>query len=106
MDILTSTSNPFIKQVRSLRQKKARIESKTFLVEGIHHVGEAIEAGWEVESIVYAPDLLTSEFANDLLDRVNHLKLRLQPVSASVMESLADKEKDRKSTRLNSSHRL
>lgn len=92
MDILTSTSNPFIKQVRSLRQKKARAESGTFLVEGIHHVGEAIEAGWEIESVVYAPDLLTSEFANDLLDHAKQLHLRLQPVSASVMESLADKE--------------
>lgn len=92
MDILTSTSNPFIKQVRALRQKKARTESGTFLVEGIHHVGEVLEAGWEVDSIVYAPDLLTSGFAKDLLARASRLDLRLQPVSAEVMESLADKE--------------
>lgn len=92
MDILTSTSNPFIKQVRALRQKKARTESGTFLVEGIHHVGEVLEAGWEVDSIVYAPDLLTSGFAKDLLSRASRLDLRLQPVSAEVMESLADKE--------------
>lgn len=45
MDILTSTANPLIKQVRALRQKKSRAASGTFLVEGIHHVGEAIEAG-------------------------------------------------------------
>lgn len=92
MDILTSTSNPFIKQVRALRQKKARAESGTFLVEGIHHVGEVLEAGWDVESIVYAPDLLTSGFAKDLLARASRLDLRLQPVSAPVIESLADKE--------------
>lgn len=92
MDMLTSTSNPFIKQVRALRQKKTRTETGTFLVEGIHHVGEVIEAGWEVDSIVYAPELLTSGFAKDLLARVSHLDLRLQPVSVAVMESLADKE--------------
>lgn len=92
MDMLTSTSNPFIKQVRALRQKKTRAETGTFLVEGIHHVGEVIEAGWEVDSIVYAPELLTSGFAKDLLARVLRLDLRLQPVSAAVMESLADKE--------------
>ncbi|HCB00746.1 MAG TPA: RNA methyltransferase, partial [Anaerolineae bacterium] len=45
-----------IKQVRALRQKKARVESKTFLVEGIHHVGEVIEAGWDVDVILYAPE--------------------------------------------------
>jgi RNA methyltransferase, TrmH family len=90
MDLITSTSNALIKQARALRQKKGRNESGMFLVEGIHHVGEVIEAGWDVETILYAPDLLTSAFANDLLARASHL--RLQPVSAQVMESLADKE--------------
>jgi TrmH family RNA methyltransferase len=92
MDILTSTSNPFIKHVRALRQKKARSEFGTFLVEGITHVGEVIEAGWEVESIIYAPELLTSNFAKDLLARAERLQLKLQPVAVSIMESLADKE--------------
>ena len=92
MDILTSISNPFIKQVRALRQKKARVESGTFLVEGITHVGEVIEAGWDVDALLYAPDLLTSSFAKDLLAHAARLQLRLRPVSVSVIESLADKE--------------
>lgn len=92
MEILTSASNPFIKHVRSLRQKKARTELGAFLVEGITHVGEAVEAGWDVEAIIYAPDLLTSGFAKDLLERAARLNLRLQPVSVPVIESLADKE--------------
>lgn len=87
--LITSLSNPLIKQVRLLRQKKARLESRTFLVEGIHHVGEAIEAGWQVDAVLYAPDLLASNFARDLLRR---LESKPQPVSAQVMESLADKE--------------
>ncbi len=85
--IITSLSNPLIKQARALRQKKARLESGLFLVEGIHHVGEAIDAGWNIESILYAPELLTSEFANNLI-----AQREPQPVSAQVMESLADKE--------------
>lgn len=92
MEILTSTSNPFIKHVRALRQKKARVEFNSFLVEGITHVGAVLEAGWEVDSILYAPELLTSGFAKDLLTRAERLKLKLQPVSVSVIESLADKE--------------
>jgi len=92
MDLITSTSNPFIKQVRALRQKKARTESGTFLVEGIHHVGEALEAGWEIEALVYAPELLTSSFAKELLERAGRLSLRMQSVSSEVIESLADKE--------------
>ena len=87
--IITSLSNPLIKRARALRQKKARSESGLFLVEGIHPVGEAVEAGWEVESILYAPELLTSNFARDL---ISQLRVKAQPVSAQVMESLAEKD--------------
>src|SRR4026208_389575 len=82
-------SNPFVKQVRALHQKKARDESGLFLVEGIHHVGEALEADWQVGSILYAPGVLTSGFALGLILRQSS---RTQPVSAHVMESLAGKE--------------
>src|SRR5215208_2461663 len=87
--LITSLSNPFIKQTRALRQKKARRESGTFLVEGIHHVGEAVDAGWRMESVLYAPDLLTSNFARDLILRLDPTP---QPVSTQVMESLSGKD--------------
>lgn len=87
--LIVSLSNPLVKQVRALRQKKARRESGLFLVEGIHHVGEAIEAGWDVENVLYAPSLLTSRFAHELMER---LPSPPQPVTPQVMESLADKE--------------
>jgi RNA methyltransferase, TrmH family len=87
--LITSLSNPLVKQTRALHHKKARLESGTFLVEGIHHVGEAVEAGWDVESILYAPQLLTSTFARDIISRLGS---KPQPVSASVMQSLADRD--------------
>jgi TrmH family RNA methyltransferase len=95
---ITSLSNPLVKQARTLRQKKGRLESGTFLVEGIHHVGEVVAANWEVETVLYAPDLLTSKFARDLIARLrassslHSVQRELQPVSTQVMESLADKE--------------
>ncbi len=88
--IITSLNNPLVKQARSLRQKKARHESGLFLVEGIHHVGEVIEAGWEVEAVLYTSGVLTSAFAHDLISR--RLAFTPQQVTSQVMESLADKE--------------
>jgi RNA methyltransferase, TrmH family len=87
--LITSLNNPLVKQVRALHQKKTRHQSGLFLVEGIHHVGEAVEAGWDLDSVLYAPDLLTSNFGRDLIARVG---TKAQPVSAQVMESLADKD--------------
>ncbi len=87
--LITSPSNPLIKQARALRQKKIRNETGLFLVEGIHHVGEAVEAGWDVETILYSSGVLTSPFAHDLITRFS---FKPQPVTAQVMETLADKE--------------
>jgi TrmH family RNA methyltransferase len=92
MDMITSLSNPVVKQVRALQKKKARIESGRFLVEGIHHVGEVIEAGWDVETILQAPELLTSSFAHDLLHKTFHLNIKMLTVSRMVIESLAGKD--------------
>lgn len=96
--LITSLSNPLVKQARALRQKKTRRESGLFLVEGIHHVGEVVEAGWDVREILYAPDTLSSRFAHDLISRLNAERSGAQttcvpqPVTPQVMESLADKE--------------
>jgi RNA methyltransferase, TrmH family len=87
--LITSLGNPLVKQARALRQKKARRESGLFLVEGIHHVGEVIEVGWEVESVLYAPDTLTSRFAHDLFTRLDSPP---QPVTPQVMESITEKD--------------
>jgi TrmH family RNA methyltransferase len=87
--LITSLNNPLIKQARALHHKKTRQERGTFLVEGIHHVGEAVEAGWEVEQLLYAPDLLTSAFGRDLVARLGPKR---QAVSVQVMESLAAKD--------------
>ena len=78
--------------MRTLRHRKARATSGLFLVEGIHHVGSALEAGWDIEAILYAPELLTSEFAQSLLDKAHRIGVAPQPVSAKVMESVAEKD--------------
>lgn len=91
-ELITSPANPLIKQARALHQKKARDESGLFLVEGILHVGEAAEAGWEFEWLLYAPEQLKSEFGRQLVEKLSHNGVRCQPVSASAFESFAEKE--------------
>jgi TrmH family RNA methyltransferase len=92
LPVITSAANPLIKQIRALRHHKERAATGLFVVEGIHHAGEAVEAGWQVDALVYAPELLTSEYAHTLLARAAVKGIRCQPVSPQVMESLAEKE--------------
>ncbi len=64
MTNISSRSNPRIKHIRALlQQRKTRRATGLFVVEGIRHVGEAIESGARLEYLCYAPELLTSEFA-------------------------------------------
>ncbi len=91
-ELITSPSNPLIKQARALRQKKVRDESGLFLVEGILHVGEAAEAGWEFESLLYAPERLKSGFGRQLVEKLNVNGTRCQAVSEAAFESFAEKE--------------
>jgi TrmH family RNA methyltransferase len=101
MDLITSHSNPKIKQVRALRQRKARQESGLFIAEGIRHAGEAAAAsmsaiasvtGLALDSIFYAPDLLTSEFALGLIQEQSSRGVPCYAVTAEVFASIAEKE--------------
>ena len=91
-ETLTSRSNPLVKEFRALAQAKTRKQTGLFLVEGIHHVGAAVEADWDVETILYAPDLLTSEYARDLLLASAKKGIRCQSASADILRTLAGKE--------------
>lgn len=91
-ELISSPSNPLIKQARALRLKKARDESGLFLVEGILHVGAAAEAGWQFESLLYAPEMLKSGFARQLVEKLTASGIRTQAVSPAAFESFAEKE--------------
>lgn len=91
-ELITSFNNPAIKKIRSLNQRKYRVETELFLAEGIHHVGAAIEADWDVDTLLYAPDLLTSEYARDLIAASVKKGIACQPVSPDIFRSLAGKE--------------
>jgi TrmH family RNA methyltransferase len=90
--VLTSRNNPQIKQIRSLRQRKGRDELGLFLVEGIRHIGEAVEAGVNIEILCYAPDLLTSPFAKELVERQQAGGTPCLALDAASFSSLADKD--------------
>lgn len=91
-ELISSSKNPLIKQIRALRQRKGRDDTGLFLVEGIHHVGEAIEAGWGIETLVYAPDQLTSDFARALVEEQLRRRVHGAAVTPELLGVIAEKE--------------
>ena len=88
--LITSFRNPRVKYLRSLRLRKVRQRESRFLIEGIRIVEEALTLGAPVETLVYAPDLLVSDRARALVERLDAAD-RLA-LSGEVMASLSDRD--------------
>jgi TrmH family RNA methyltransferase len=89
---ITSPSNPLIKEIRKLRNKKERDRSGTFYVEGIRAVGEALRTGQKIENIIYCPELLDSNFGNQLVSDQPDDFEGLFEVTAEVFNSFSLKQ--------------
>lgn len=92
MDTITSRSNPKIKLIRALQQRKERDARGLFLVEGIHHVGEAVESGAQIDCLCYAPERLDSSFAFSLIQQQAARGIPCYQATSDVFSSLVEKE--------------
>lgn len=59
-DLITSASNPLVRRVRALGQRRTRAEQRAAVVEGVQPVRQAAEAGVGIERLLVAPDLLNN----------------------------------------------
>lgn len=89
---ITSLQNPRIKAIRALSQRKRRQETGLFFAEGIRLVGEAVQTGADVETLVVAPELLRSDFGWDAVRRAREEGTEILDVGADVFRSLSGKD--------------
>ena len=54
--VIVSKSNPLVKELVSLKEKKGRQKSETFLVEGIKMVRECVAGGMQIVRLVVRED--------------------------------------------------
>jgi TrmH family RNA methyltransferase len=92
MTLITSFANQNVKLIRKLEQKKYRQETGLFFIEGLRTVGEAIQTGASIDTLVVAPELLVSDFGKSLLDHPAIQNVERIEVSAEIYQKLAHKE--------------
>jgi len=90
--IITSQNNPRIKQIRALRQRKERDQTGLAFVEGIRIVAEAAALPDTIETLVVAPELLSSSFALELVQAQQSQGIPYLEVTPGVFDSLSAKE--------------
>ncbi|HKZ43873.1 MAG TPA: RNA methyltransferase [Anaerolineales bacterium] len=90
--LITSSSNQVVKLARSLLQRKKRDESGLFLVEGIHLVSSLFEAGWNVYTILYSPELLSSDYGHQLVEQQEQQGTRCYRISPDLFRKISGKD--------------
>jgi RNA methyltransferase, TrmH family len=90
---ISSTANPRIKEIHKLLNRKDRAESGLAYVEGLRIVIQAIQDGWDIQTLVYCPSLLISPVGKQALEGflVTGLNKCIE-VSESVFRYLSGKD--------------
>lgn len=89
---ISSVQNSWIKKLVQIQEKsKERKKSGLFLVEGVREVSIAIKAGYEIENLIYCPELTDKQNADAVLSQV--AENQRVSVTKEVYQKLAYREK-------------
>jgi len=91
-EIITSKSNPKIKYIRKLQDRKTREENDEFYIEGIRIVGEAVSCFWKIKEVYYSPDLLDDGFGTKLIQSLRIQEIKIVELSKDVFKSISIKD--------------
>jgi TrmH family RNA methyltransferase len=85
MKQIASVQNPYIKSLVLLQDKaKARKQSGTFLIEGKREIEIAMKGGYEIETILYLPELISETESKKLSKNVDLIE-----ISKDIYQKLA-----------------
>lgn len=90
--IITSTSNAQIKLVRKLKDRKYRLETGLFFLEGIRIVIEAINIPGLVNELIVARELISNPKAEEAVNKAQKDGISILEVTAEVFHSISSKE--------------
>jgi TrmH family RNA methyltransferase len=89
---VTSLANPIVKDIRALALPKNRKASGLFVAEGLKLVGDAIEAGWTVRTLVYAANVANQPLVARLSATVHARGGAVLTVSEAILAKISRRD--------------
>ena len=86
--LITSHSNPKIKNLLSLEKARERREQDVFVIEGLKELTLAVAGGYILQSVFFSPDIISETEVLRIVKKEN----LLIPVQQSVFEKVAYRE--------------
>ncbi|CAM3219070.1 RNA 2-O ribose methyltransferase substrate binding domain-containing protein [Stackebrandtia soli] len=92
-DVITSATNPVVKRVRALADRKNRRRESVFVVHGIQPVWQAVDGGAQIDTLLVAPGLLTHEPSLELVDEQRRRGTRVVEFSDELFGRISDRDR-------------
>lgn len=89
---VTSLTNPLVKDIRALHQKKDRDAAGLFLAEGQKLVRDALDGGWPIHTLVYATGALESAATGEIAAHAKASGGTVLEVSRAVLEKITRRD--------------
>lgn len=89
---ITAFSNQHIKDIRALERRRNRNLSGLFMAEGLQLVAFALDAGWEVETLVYAKNIKEQPLVQQVAAKVHAKGGLILEVSEAVLSKLTNRD--------------
>lgn len=87
MKQITSIQNPYIKSLVQLQEKaKVRKQTGTFLIEGQREIELAIKGGYEIETVLFLPEIISEK---EIKNHINSSEVEIIEISKEVYQKLA-----------------
>jgi len=90
--LITGFSNPLVKQVRALREKKYRRVERQFLAEGLRILTEALDAGVAPVMLWHAPDSAAHPLVERLVAATEAAGGEVLVTSPDILSKLSGKD--------------
>lgn len=87
--LISSPSNPRVKDVVKLRQRRARDASGAMIVEGIRELGCALDNGHPVSTLFFCPERFTGDGEETLVRRCREASAEMCRCTAAVLDKMA-----------------
>jgi TrmH family RNA methyltransferase len=91
-DVISSASNPLVKRMRSLGDRRVRRREQAFVVEGVAPVWQAVDAGAGIEVLVVCDELLAGSPAQAMVTERESTGVPVARLSRQLFERVSDRD--------------
>lgn len=91
-EVIYSASNPLVKRIRALANKKDRQREGMFTVEGMQPVWRAAESGWAIDTLVVSPTAIERPEVTEMAQKLEPNGTRIAVISGDLFNRLSDRD--------------